>query len=257
MFVRAFDAHTGEYYKSMVYALVNTGILEQAVLYHPVLDSFVLQPRYRQKFQLQYECIQPGQTGWVDAAAARISGLKTAPSGESGTRPVTLLRGYPEAVEDLGFLQALLSTGFVPRERTGIALRHPADQQIWTYIRTQQDADRLMQLFSGFAGASLCRLFYKENTGTRQLTARFDNARQYGTIDLCFEGTVALHLKPFGERADRELEAACLLVRQETVFWADADLDREDTAACRNYIKALNLKWRTVRRVPRPVLRRH
>lgn len=105
-----------------------------------------------------------------------------------------------------------------------------------------------MRQFAGFHDATLDRLFYKERYGVRQLTVRFDNPGWYGTLDLCFEGTLALHLEPAGENRSRELLEACLLVRDETVFWADAALTEEDPAACRNHIKALNLKWRKAER---------
>lgn len=246
MFVRAFDAHTGEYYKSMVYARINSGMQELAVLYHPVLDSFVIQPRVRcgegRAPELLYECIQPGQSGWVAGDPRLMAGLHTAPAGEKGTSPVTRLWGYPEVVGDTHFLQVLLSTGFVPGENTVIRRREPADSQAWTYVNTQDDAGRLMERFNGFRNATLDRLFYKENTGTRQLTARFSN--RCGGIDLCFEGMLSLRLVPAAENAGREISEACLLVRDEAAYWADAALEQEDLSAAHNHIKALNLKWR-------------
>ena len=64
MFVRAFDPHTKQYYKSMVYALVDSGCFEQAVLYHPGLDSFVLLYHLAPgSMALQYEATAPA--GWT------------------------------------------------------------------------------------------------------------------------------------------------------------------------------------------------
>ena len=161
---------------------------------------------------------------------------------------------FHHSAEDCGialgtaFLQALLRTGFVPREKTAIPLRRPADEALWSYVCTQADADSLMRQFAGFHDATLDRLFYKERYGVRQLTVRFDNPGWYGTLDLCFEGTLALHLAPAGENRSRALLEACLPGRDATVFGADAALTEEDPAACRNHIKALNLKWRKAER---------
>ena len=255
MFVRAFDPHTRQYYKSMVYALVDTGCFEQAVLYHPALDSFVLL-RYLHTGNPvpQYEAIQSDRSGWVDSPADALPLRKAAPTRDGGT-PLCRLCGYPEVVNDPDFLQALLRTGFVPREKTGIALRSPADRQNWQYIRTQADADSLMLRADGFHDATLERLFYKESYGVRQLTVRFDSHGWPGPMDLCFEGMLALHLEPAGENFSREIFEACLLVRDETVFWANADLKQEDMGRGHNYIKALNLKWRQLSRRPvrRPI----
>ena len=65
MFVRAFDPHTKQYYKSMVYALLDSGCFEQAVLYHPGLDSFVLLYHLAPgSMAPQYEAIQSDRAGW-------------------------------------------------------------------------------------------------------------------------------------------------------------------------------------------------
>lgn len=256
MFVRAYDAHAKAYYKSMVYALMDEGALQQAVLYHPALDSFVLQPHFCQDegplLRPLYEAIQSDRAGWAATGPEALAALHTAPAPDRPSRPVKQLCGYPEVTADNAFLQALLNTGFVPRERTDLALRSPTDTDRWTYIRTQADADALMEQFAGFHDATLDRLFYKERYGTRQLTVRFDNPSWYGTIDLCFEGLLALHLEPAGENFCRELMEGCLLVRDETVFWADAALTEPDPARARSYVQALNVKWRTVQQTVRP-----
>lgn len=250
MFVRAYDVRARKYYKSMVYALVDEGVFQQAVLYHPDLDSFVLQPRFCRDDEPSsrplYEAIQSDRAGWAAARPEELTALHTAPAPDRPARPLAQLCGYPEVVGDAVFVQALLRTGFVPREHTVIRRRQPADGDRWTYIRTQADADALTERFAGFHDATLERLFYKESTGVRQLTVRFDNPSWYGTIDLCFEGLLALHLEPAGENFCRELMEGCLLVRDETAFWADAALTEPDPAGARSYIHALNLKWRTV-----------
>lgn len=40
MFVRVYDKSNNRYYKSIVYALINSGYYEKAILFNPYKDSF-------------------------------------------------------------------------------------------------------------------------------------------------------------------------------------------------------------------------
>jgi len=89
---------------------------------------------------------------------------------------------------------------------------------------------------------------YEERYGRRQLTILFDNSGWYGAIECCFEGLLALNLRPYKENESRELWGATLLIQNETVFWADVEELTEELNDQYNdqysYVKALNLKWR-------------
>lgn len=98
-----------------------------------------------------------------------------------------------------------------------------------------------------FYDSTLDRLTYEEEYGKAKLTALFDNSGWFGVIELCFEGLLALNLRPPLENCSREIFSATLLFREESVFWADDELTEENPSGQCTWIKALNLKWRQVK----------
>ena len=121
----------------------------------------------------------------LEKALCAYTGRKYCVTVSSGTDALLMpLMAWGIHEGDAVFVQALLRTGFVPREHTVIRRRQPADRDRWTYIRTQADADALTERFAGFRDATLERLFYKESTGVRQLTVRFDNQRVFRRFDI-------------------------------------------------------------------------
>lgn len=75
-----------------------------------------------------------------------------------------------------------------------------------------------MKLFAGFHDSTLDKLCYDESSGTTKLTATFDNSGWYGVAELCFEGVLALSLRPPKENCSREILDAVLLVQDETIL---------------------------------------
>lgn len=55
-----------------------------------------------------------------------------------------------------------------------------------------------------------------------------------------------LKIMPATENYTREIHEGCLIVENESVFWADDYLEKPDTSYDCSIIKALNLKWRKV-----------
>jgi len=92
----------------------------------------------------------------------------------------------------------------------------------------------------------LDKLIYEEDYGKTQLKVQSDNSSWHGVVELCFEGLIALNLRGLGENRTREIYAATLIVNDESVFWADDELENEDYNYKGTYIKALNLKWRKI-----------
>ena len=103
-----------------------------------------------------------------------------------------------------------------------------------------------MSMFMGFHDSTLDKLIYEEDYGKTQLKVQFDNSGWYGVVELCFEGLIALNLKGLVENRTREIYDATLIINDESVFWADGELENEDYNYVGTYIKALNLKWRKI-----------
>lgn len=237
-------------YKSMVYGLLNTGCYEQAIVINPYEKCFLLMDylnKDTRQLTPRYQCINSCQNGWITCEKVFLLKLKAYCRERGHDARLLCFRGYPEVFYDFSFLLRLMRGEHVPVADATIPLRTNEDAEQWNYIRTQQDADALMELFAGFHDSTLNRLTYEEEYGKAKLTALFDNSGWFGVIELCFEGLLALNLRPPLENCSREIFSATLLFREESVFWADDELTEENPSGQCTWIKALNLKWRQVK----------
>ena len=55
-----------------------------------------------------------------------------------------------------------------------------------------------------------------------------------------------LKIMPATEDYTREIYEASLIIEDESVFWADCYMEKEDLSYEGSIIKALNLKWRKI-----------
>ena len=245
MFVRVWDKAQGRHYKSVVYALVQHGWFEHAVVRNPYTNCFEL-VRYLEgkgnAIRPNFEVIQPERNGWVDVGQEELRRAELMLE----ERAVEYLSGYGDVVGNLDLVSGLLAEKAVDFDEAGVQLREPEDAKVWNYIETQADADAFMDLFAGFHDALLRRLVYDEDFPAYKLTAVFDNSVWYGVVELCFERVVVMRLRPTAENYDNYISCGTLVVKDESVFWADDHLKGEDLSYDGSYIKALSLKWRKI-----------
>ena len=246
MFVRVSDKANNRFYKSQVYGLVNCGLSEQAIVRNPYTNCFQLVHYFEKAdsfFIPIYEVIQPERNGWIRASAADLIKLNL----HSKEVSVDYLFGYEDVLNNHEFLYSLLNKKCVHVDTAGVQIRSLEDEEEWNYIATQADADAFMKLFVGFHDSYLNKLTYEEDDyQTRQVTAIFDNTCWYGVAELCFEGLIAMNLRPAQENVSRYIYGGTLLVKDECIFWADDALEEENLSYEGSYIKALNLKWRKI-----------
>jgi len=249
MFVRVFDKKTEKYYKSMVYGLINIGYYEQAIVLNPFIDSFELVDYFdKEKKDLRpfYECINNETSEWVSYERTFLLKLKKYCKDRSYDYEVKEFRGYKDVFDNFAFMLRILQERIVPLAESGITVRTNEDVDEWNYIRTQEDANEFMRLFVGFHDSTMDKLVYEEDYGKKQLNAIFDNSGWYGVVELCFEGLIRMNLNGFGENHTREIYDATLIVKDESVYWADGYFKEERTDYNGTWVKALNLKWKKV-----------
>lgn len=249
MFVRVFDKENDRYYKSIVYALVGIGYYEQAIVVNPFTECFEL-VEYLEKTKPfpkpLYEVIQPQRNTWVTHGHVPLLKFAAFCNKQGKNLDLQNITGFEDVVGNYNFLATILERKKVAVSEAGVTLRNPEEDQEWNYILTQQDADAFMKLFVGFHDSVLNKLVYEEDNQARQVTAVFDNSGWYGIVELCFEGLIAMNLRPAQENLSRELFDGTLLVKDACVFWADDYMQEENLKFEGSYIKALNLKWRKI-----------
>lgn len=249
MFVRVKDKKQNKYYKSMVYGLINTGYYEQAILFNPFTQCFELVDyldKETENLHPLYECINNDQTNWSSYEKVNLLKIKKFFKGKEFETSLQLLQGYPEVIDDYEFIFKMLKQKEVSLSETVQKIRTNEDEQEWKYIRNQEDADDFMKLFVGFHDATLDKMLYEEDYGTKQLNVIFNNSGWYGVVELCFEGLLRMNLRGFDENYSREIYDATLHVSDETVYWADGETTPDNDQFHGTWIKALNLKWKKI-----------
>lgn len=249
MFARVFDKANQRYFKSMIYCGINHGYYRQYVVLNPYADRFELVD-YLDKSGGELtplvEIIRADHDGWVRYENAQLLNFQAYCKKHRKAMDVKFLWGYRDVCENFGFLTAILEDKSVPVSESNICIRDIPDRDAWNYIQTQDDVDSFMKSFAAFHDAVLERIVYEESYGGTGVTATFDNSGWYGIVELCFEGVLAINLRPPKENRSREIYEATLMIQNETVLWADWYMETEDLSHDGSYIKALNLKWRKI-----------
>lgn len=258
MFLRVYDKNSKKYFKSICYAKIDVGAFEKAVVINPrnncaeLVNMFdEVKPDYHRPL---YEIINSYSTEkWhlanVDTLAKLNKYLK---ANKLYKRAITHIAGYPDLCNNVELLIKLFEHRSVPLDETKVTVRPNEDISEWNYVRTQEDADKFMELFAGFHDATIKKMTYEESQSLRKLNIIFDNTSWFGVAELCFEGLITLHLTPTPEHCTNDFEAALLKVEDELILWAGDIEELDDGETIENfdyeydYIKALNLKWRKI-----------
>lgn len=250
MFVRVFDKETNNYYKSIVYATVGIGWFLQFIVHNPHTRSFELVDYLDKRFEPAkplVEIIQPDHEEFIIYTGAQMLKYRHF-CKTNGCQFIDVKRmmGYPEVLENNAFLAELFVKRSVPFDAYSISAKTLGDTTEWNYILTQADADDFMKKFVGFHDSTLEKIGYSESNSSTVVNAIFDNNGWFGVVELCFEGVQMLKIMPASENFSREICEASLIVENESVFWADAYMEKPNNSYEGSIIRALNLKWRKI-----------
>lgn len=249
MYARIYDKMLDRYYKSIVYCGINHGYYRQYVVLNPYTDRFELVDyldKSNSTLKPLVEIIQNDHEEWKSYQNALLLKYKHYCKKNNKEVVIDFLLGYPDVCENFDFISSIIERKFVLRTESGITIRNLSDCNEWNYIQTQEEANEFMKLFAGFHDSTLEKMCYKENQGSTSVVATFDNSGWYGVVELHFDGVIAVNIRPARENYSSEIYEGTLLIRDETVFWADWYMKNEDFSFDGSYIKALNLKWRKI-----------
>ncbi|QVK18170.1 hypothetical protein KHQ81_00175 [Mycoplasmatota bacterium] len=248
MYVRVYDLKNNRYYKSIVYGIVD-GYIKQFIVLNPFLNAFELVDyidKRNKECNTFINMINPDKSEWVSLKNAYLLKYKKYCKEKNVKFSLEAFNGYEDIYNNFEFMEKLIRDKLVPVENLNVELRNLDDENEWHYIRTQDDANEFLKLFANFHDSTLESLNYTEDNNTRKLNVIFNNTCWYGIVELCFEGLIAMNLRPAGDNCFRYLYSGCLIVKDECVFWADEYLEDEDLNYEYNFIKAFNVKWKDI-----------
>ena len=264
MLVRVHDKERDIYFKSEVYAILNVGWFTQYLVLVPdensgclklfdFLDKTSTAPHY----DVLVNIVTPQQPEeWISKDGAFLLKVKKALS--DGTIKFDSYRGYSWLFDKPNIIAALLSGESVPTDFDGFK---PANSTLdgWNYINTHDDIDFLMKTAYGFHDSCIENMEYisgacvSEDKSTHPMddirTLKMIIGSQWcDSIELIFEGLLGLNLRPAGDNYDSIIFSATLRIRNETILFADGDLDSDDFSGDGTCARALSLRWRFTQR---------
>ena len=249
-YVRVFDKPNDRYYKSIVYCVMTvSNHYRQTVVLNPYTNCFELVStcdKTKEGYSFLVETIRMDCDDWITCENAGLLKYKDYCKKNRKQDTIDWLWGYRDVCENFEFLSAVTHDKAIPVDKSGISVRGLSDADDWNYILTQKDADDFMALFVGFHDATLDKLVYEEEQYTSRAIVTFDNSNWFGIVEICFEKISVIRLSPFDESYSRDIYEASLIVKDETVFWADEYMEKEDLSYDGHYIKALSMKWRKI-----------
>lgn len=268
MLVQVFDKVNSRYYKSLVYALLETETFhtpelppllcqkdEYAVVFDPYSNCFRLVPYLdyyieniagvpTKRFTEVYIIIQPHRTGWTVLSNEKLQNVNELYSACGLSGRITKMDGYPDVLGNTALLRALFNSGTIPRSGAEIPVRQPDDCGEWCHIAEQSDADSLLNTYDRFHDWVIDDIHYHESDDRAFIVTVAISAGNGRAVEFQFEGVDTLHLHT-QIHCQRELFLLYISVTDNEIIWS---VDDEPTALSGNttYIRALSLKWKPI-----------
>ena len=261
MRARVQDKESGRFLKSDVYAILNTGWFARYLVLVPNdTGSYFRLFDFLDKSCAPYypplvnEITPDRPAEWVGGDEGLFSRVQALLVGKDVR--FDWFHGYPWVLEKPELLAKLLLGESVNTEECGFPLidtRLPG----WHYVETQEDVDTLMETAGDFHDSVLKSLEYISGSrvypdksmtpidSLRKLKMIFES-QCTDTIELLFEGLIALNLRPKDDNWTTEITEASVFLNEETVFFAEDEMEKEEFQPDRTCAKAYSLRWRLV-----------
>lgn len=267
MFVRVFDHQRNIYFKSEVYAIINPGWHEKRlvvflsgedryfkffdVLYKSSTNTseLLINSILRSEHRSEYE--------WIHKKS-NIVGKTLEDYAKLLNDDIRFseYRGYSWIYENKPLLVELLKGNAVSAKLYEHKMLPPNAHKLegWNYIEKQHDIDFIFAQTSGFHDSVLKGLNYVSGAyvdnddqmhvtdSIKRLTMRFDS-QWCNSIEMIFEGVVALNLRPAHDNSYAFLTSASLRMQDEIFFFADSH-DAIDTSYDGTWVESYGLRWR-------------
>jgi len=270
MFVRVFDQQSNTYFKSEVYAAINSGWYEKRLVvfssggdnyfkFFDFLDKsdpenlkVLINSISFSDFHSEFEWIHQR----ADAVDKQLEDYRSLLDDEI---LFFEYRGYSWIYRNKELLAKLLKGDMVLTKDFERKMLDPNAYKLegWQYIETQQDVDFILEQTAVFHDSVLREVNYVSGSyvdeknsmrctdNERRVTMRFDS-QWCRPIEMVFEGVTALNLRPASDNHSSNIFEATLLLQNAAVFFCDDTVNETDEAYTGTWIKAYGLRWRFV-----------
>lgn len=266
MRVRVHDKATNRYFKSEVYAIINTGIYckylvlaqDNNKVYLKLFNEYDISDK-SPVFPPNINTITIEKTEtWVQKKDSSLLKIISLLNINKNDLKFYYYYGYAWLFEESQLLADLIEGHAVEYEKTSVKDRKVSSiKEGWNYIESEANIKELHETFSGFHDSCLKSLHYVSGAevfedgsmaatdSIRQVTMYFDS-QWCNSIEMIFEGVLAMNLRPAQDGYDSIIFSASIIIKDETIFFCDDEMQIEDLSYKGTCIKALGLRWRQI-----------
>ncbi len=264
MRVRVFDSKRNLFFKSEVYAVINSGYYEKQLVYVPnEVGGYFKFFDYLDKTNdalpvLINTIISQRPDAWIFKRAKSVDEILI-PYQNRLSENIRFFEynGFPWLWENVETLTKLLTGKSVPIQGSIFEGKVYSDilQPSWRFIENQEDANLFMEEVCGFHDSVIKELHYisgafvdPDNSmmpvaDKRSVTMQIQS-QQCRNFTLEFEGVTALNLRPATDNYTDDIYDATLIVQDEQIFFSDSFMERIDLAYEGTWVSAYSLKWK-------------
>lgn len=264
MRVRVYDKDIDNYFVSEVYAIINSGYYEKYLVlqerdnkkYFRMVD-YLDKSDNRSTFPVNINFISSNEVSesWIHKTESDLKYFINKLYAEDKYKSFYAFRGYASIFERKDLLITLFKGDKVAYEemmgnKRGICTKLTG----WNYLESEKDIENLMETFSGFHDSVLRTLNYVSGSkkveqgmivtdDIRQVSMIFDSDWS-DSIEIVFEGVLALNLRPAKENYTSELFSATFMLKNKTILFYDDDVSSEQKDYEGTWLSALGMRWR-------------
>ncbi|MCL2563722.1 MAG: hypothetical protein FWE08_06775 [Oscillospiraceae bacterium] len=266
MFVRVFDSQRNIYFKSEVYAIINSGWYEKRLVVFSTDDGsyfkfFDYIDKSDPKHKVLINTITSNGFGSTSEWIRKDSNDVDKKLEEYARLPDDIrffeYKGHAWIYENISLLTKLLKGDMVSTKgyKHQIFTSNARQSDDWNYVDKQQDIDFILEQTGGFHDSVLKKLDYISGSYVDDKNQMYcmDNIKQVSMwfdsqwcrpIEMVFESVIALNLRPYSDNETSFLFDAALFVQNETIFFFDSRIDAIDRNYDGTWIEAYGLRWR-------------
>lgn len=266
MRVRVFDQARKCYFKSEVYAIINSGYYERQLVLVPgqaggYFKFFDYLDKSKPMLPVLINMILPQRPdSWIFKRANSVDEALI-PYQSRLPQNVRFFEfcGFQWLWENVDTLTRLLNGESIPVQDSSLNGKLYSDilQTGWSFVETQKDADALMKEVHGFHDSVIKELRYisgafvandKSMMPVEDIkSVRMEiQSQQCPSFEMEFQGVTALNLRPAADNFTGNMLDASIMIQDESIFFSNSFMEHIDLTYEGTWITSYSLKWRYI-----------
>lgn len=264
MRVRVYDKDVDNYFVSEAYAIINTGYYEKYLVLEEIgnkkyfrMFDYLDKSNGGPHFPVNINIISSDELPepWVYKTEPDLKYFMDKLDTKDKYKSLYNYRGYAFVFKQKDLLIELFIGNKVTFEEIiGNNKQICTKLTGWNYVESEEDIHNIMETFGGFHDSVLRTLNYISGSQNvergmivtddiRQVSMIFDSGWS-DSIEIVFEGVLALNLRPAKDNYTSELFSATISLKDKTILFYDDEVNSEQKDFEGTWINALGMRWK-------------